>query len=71
MCVTVRRETQCHIDDYRLLVAGESGSVLHCNWARRCVVGTAFHLAQLHFLLVEERLPDGHLPGGHQPYESS
>ena len=73
MCVTVRRETQCHIDDYRLQAAGLGGSGPHCNcnWVRRCVVGTAFHLAQIHFSLVEGRPPDGRLPGSHQPHEDS
>ena len=67
--MSVRRETQYRIDDYHLRVAGEGGSAPHCNWLRRCVVGIAFRLAQLHFLLVERRLPDERLPGGHQPHE--
>ena len=73
VCVKVRRKTQYLIDDYRLQVAGEGGSMPHCNrnWVRRCVVGAAFRLAQLHFLLVKGRLPDGRLPGSHQPLEGS
>jgi hypothetical protein len=43
--VTVRKENQYHIDDHCLQVVGEGGSVPHCNWVRRCVVDTAFHLA--------------------------
>ena len=41
----------------------------NCNWVRRCVVGSAFRLAQIHFSLVEGRPPDGRLPGSHQPHE--
>ena len=56
-----------HIDDHHLQVVGEDGSMSHCNWTRRCIVGTAFHLE---FPLVEGR-PDGRLPGSHQPHEGS
>ena len=31
LCVTVRRETQYCIDDYRLPVVGEGGNVPRCN----------------------------------------
>ena len=41
----------------------------NCNWVRRCVVGTAFRLAQIHSSLVEGRPPDGRLLGSHQPQE--
>jgi hypothetical protein len=45
MHVMVRKES-CHINDnYCLQVVGKGGSVPHCNWVRRCVVDTAFHLA--------------------------
>ena len=53
-------------DNYRLQVEGEGDSMPHCNWVRRCVVDTAFHLAQPQ---VEQRLPDGHLPGSRQPQQ--
>ena len=70
--VTVRKETQYRrIDDYRLPVVGGGGSVPRCNWLRRCMVGTAFRLAQFHFLMAEGRLPDGRLPRGHQPQGGS
>ena len=59
-----------NINDYRLQVAGQDGSVPHYNWARRCVVGAAFRLAYQHFPRVEES-PDGRLPGSHQPHERS
>ena len=71
MRATVKRKTQHHIDDYRLQVVGEGGSVPHCNWVYRCVVDIAFHLASLHHPLVAGRPPDGSLPGSHQLHEGS
>lgn len=43
--VTVRREIQYHIFDYRVQVVGEGGTVPHRNWVRQCVVDTVCHLA--------------------------
>ena len=63
-------EGRLNIDDYRLQVAGEDGGVPHCNWARRCVVDTAFRLACQDFSRAEGR-PDGRLPGSRQPHERS
>ena len=69
---TIMRDTmRLNINDYRLQVAEEVGSVPHCDWARRCVVDTAFHPAHLHLPLVAGRPPDGRLPGSHQPHEGS
>ena len=56
-------------DNYRLQqVAGEGDSMPHCNWVHRCVVDSAFHLAQPQ---VEGRPPDGRLPGSYLPHEDS
>ena len=50
-------------------MVGEDDSVPHCNWVRRCVVDTAFHLAWPRFPLAEGRCPDERLAGHHQPLE--
>lgn len=57
--------------EYRLRLVGEGDSMLHCNWARRCVVDTAFHLAWPRFPLDEGHPPDERLAGHHQPLEGS
>ena len=70
LCVS-QSEGRLNINDYRLQVEGEDGSVPHCNCARQCVVDTAFRPAYLHYPLVAGRPPAGRPPGRHQPHEGS